>query len=111
MQRTRANTELIVIVTPEIVAPIPAGESLPTLKLPAKFLPPNSGIPMNNPDSKTAGNTPALAPPTMPVEKLIDTMKPGTQLVIESGGGTFGAGSGGAAAGANASPVPEVQTQ
>ena len=29
IQRTKANSELIVIVTPEIVAPIPAGQPLP----------------------------------------------------------------------------------
>src|SRR5208337_4061469 len=29
MQKTKANTALIVIVTPEIVAPIPAGAPLP----------------------------------------------------------------------------------
>jgi pilus assembly protein CpaC len=93
MQKTKANTELIVIVTPEIVAPIPAGSPLPDLKLPAKFLPPNSGIPMNTPDAKTAANTPAPAPSTMPVEKLLDSMRPETPLVIESGTGNFGAAS------------------
>ena len=29
MERTKNNTELIVIVTPEFVAPIPAGTELP----------------------------------------------------------------------------------
>jgi hypothetical protein len=47
---------------------------------------------MNNPDAKTAANTPAPAPPTMPVEKLIDSMKPEIPLMIEGGGGTFGGG-------------------
>ena len=31
---------------------------------------------MNNPDAKTAANTPAPAPQTIPVERLIDSMKP-----------------------------------
>ena len=65
MQRTKANTELIVIVTPEIVAPIPAGADPPELKFPSKFLPPNSGIPMNTPDAKTAANT-RHSPPDHP---------------------------------------------
>jgi pilus assembly protein CpaC len=108
MQKTKANSELIVIVTPEIVAPIPAGDPLPSLKFPAKFLPPNSGIPMNNPDAKTAANTPAPAPPTMPVEKLIDSMKPETPLMIEGGGGTFGGG-GSAMPVGNTSSVPSSQ--
>jgi pilus assembly protein CpaC len=93
IQRDKANTELIVIVTPEIVAPIEAGVPLPTLKFPQKFLSPNSDIPMNTPDAKTAANTPAPAPPTMPIEKLMDSLKPETPLVIEGAGGTFGASS------------------
>jgi len=64
IQRTKTNTELIVLVTPEIVAPIPAGAALPELKYPQTFLPPNSGIPMHNPDAKTAENSPA--PPLQP---------------------------------------------
>ncbi len=69
--RSKTNTELIVIVTPEIVAPIAAGTATPMLKLPAKFLPANSNIPMHNPDAKTAENTAAAPPATLPVEKLI----------------------------------------
>jgi pilus assembly protein CpaC len=109
MSKTRANTELIVIVTPEIVAPIPAGAPLPELKFPAKFLPPNSGIPMNTPDAKTSANTPAPAPPTMPVEKLVDSMKPETPLMIEGTGSTFGAASSGASTSAAPAPAPAPQ--
>jgi pilus assembly protein CpaC len=98
MDKTKANTELIVIVTPEIVAPIPAGQPLPSLKFPEKFLSPNSGTPMNTPDAKTAANTPTAAPATISVEKLVDSMKPETPLVIESGTGGFGTGGGSGAA-------------
>jgi pilus assembly protein CpaC len=100
MQKTKVNTELIVIVTPEIVAPIEAGATLPEPKFPKKFLPPNTGIPMNNPDAKTAENTPAPASAVLPVEKLIDSMKPERPLVIDSGSGSFGAGGSTATAGA-----------
>jgi pilus assembly protein CpaC len=96
-QITKNKTELIVIVTPEIVAPIPAQAALPELKYPGTFLPPNSGIPMNTPDAKTAANTPAPAPPTIPVEKLVDSMKPEAPLVIESGTQGYGAASTGTA--------------
>jgi pilus assembly protein CpaC len=92
MQKTRDNTELIVIVTPEIVAPIPAGATLPTLKYPAKFLPPNSGIPMHTPDAKSAENTLAPAPTVISVEKLIDSMKPETPLQIGSSAGASSSG-------------------
>ena len=98
IDRTKTNTELIVLVTPEIVAPIPAGAALPDLKFPQAFLPPNSGIPMHNPDAKTAENTPATLPPTIPVEKLLDSMKPEQPLTIEGsmsaqgGSGSYGGG-------------------
>ncbi len=96
VQRTKTNTELIVLVTPEIVAPIPAGAPLPELKYPQAFLPPNTGIPMHHPDAKTAENTPAPPPPTIPVEKLLDSMKPEQPLNIDSnmqgGGGNYSSG-------------------
>jgi pilus assembly protein CpaC len=103
----RTNTELIVLVTPELVQPIAAGASIPELKYPVKFLPPNSNIPMHNPDAKTAETTPSPAPATIPVETLIQAMKPEKPLVIEGGTGGFGIGSssgGGAAASSDAAP-------
>lgn len=78
---TRSNTELIVIVTPEIVAPIPAGGALPELKYTDKFLPPNSGIPMTNPGPATPL---AASAPSVPVEKLMQSMKPESPLTIDS---------------------------
>jgi pilus assembly protein CpaC len=103
MTRTKTNTELIVIVTPEVVAPIEAGVAPPALKYPEKFMPPNSGIPMNTPDAKTAANTQAPAPATIPVEKLIESMRPEAPLVIEDSGG-FGSQSGGISSAAPALP-------
>ena len=103
IQKTKSNTELIVIVTPEIVAPIAAGAPLPQLKYPGKFLPPNTGIPMNTPDAKTAENTLPSPPATIPVEKLIDSMKPETPLMIEGSGVGFGAGYSNSAAPASSS--------
>jgi pilus assembly protein CpaC len=91
MTRTKGDTELIVIVTPEVVAPIPAGQPLPELKFPVAFLPPNSNIPMHNPDAKTAENTLAPTPTSIPIETLIQSMKPERPLVIEGAQGGFGA--------------------
>jgi pilus assembly protein CpaC len=93
MSKSKTNTELIVICTAELVSPIPAGEPLPQLKFPEKFLPPNTGIPMNTPDAKTAANTPAPAPASIPIETLIDSMKPETPLIIEGSAGGFGGAS------------------
>ena len=107
MSKNRTNTELIVLVTMEMVAPIQAGDPLPALKFPTKFLPPNSGIPMNNPDAKTAANTPAPAPPTIPVENLVDSMRPETPLTVQGEGGSFGAGS--SSAPSTSAPTPPNQ--
>jgi pilus assembly protein CpaC len=103
MTRTKNNSELIVIVTPEIVAPIPAGQPLPQLKFTQPFLPPNSNIPMHNPDAKTAENTLPTAPTSVPVEKLIESMKPEKPLIIESATGGFGTGGSGINPGGGAS--------
>ncbi len=91
MSKNRTNTELIVVVTPEIVSPIEAGAPKPELKYPVQFLPPNSGVPMNNPDAKTAANTPNPPPASIPVEKLIESMKPETPLMIDNAKEGFGA--------------------
>jgi pilus assembly protein CpaC len=88
MTRTKANTELIVIVTPEIVSPVPAGTSIPNLSFPEKVLPGNSNVPMHTPDAKTADSVSWQAPATIPVEQLIESMKPGPQLTDSSGSST-----------------------
>jgi pilus assembly protein CpaC len=88
--KTQNDTELIVIVTPEVVSPIPAGAPVPDLKYPLKFMPPNSNIPMHQPDEKSADNTLPPPQPAVPVETLIDSMKPEKPLVIEGASGGFG---------------------
>jgi pilus assembly protein CpaC len=89
--KTKNDTELIVLVTPEIVSPLPAGTTIPNLKFPdPNFIPPNSNMPMHQPDEKTADNTLPPPPPAVPVETLIQSMKPEKPLIIESGTGGFG---------------------
>jgi pilus assembly protein CpaC len=89
--RTKSNTELIVIVTPELVAPIPVGAQVPDLKYPQNFLPSNSGIPMTTPGSDVTGLKPSPAAPSkIPVETLIESMKPEQPLIIESSTSTSG---------------------
>jgi len=101
MQKTRTNTELIVIITPEIINPIPRGTAPPELKFPSKFLKPNSNIPMNTPEAEPANATPAK---TMPVETLKQSQKPETPLQIDAtSSGTFGVSSA-AAATSNSQP-------
>jgi pilus assembly protein CpaC len=106
-QKTKNDTELIVIVTPEIVSPLAPGSTLPALHYPEPFIPTNSNIPMHQPDEKTPANTMPPAPASLPVETLIQSMKPEQPLVIESSTGGFGqagapinSGGGGSAPGA-----------
>jgi pilus assembly protein CpaC len=91
--KTKNDTELIVLVTPEVVSPLPVGAPTPDLKHPDQFLPPNSNTPMHQPDEKTADNTLPPPAPAIPVETLIDSMKPEKPLIIESGTGGFGTSS------------------
>ncbi len=107
--KTKNDTELIVLVTPEIVTPTAAGTPTPDLKYPDQFMPPNSNIPMHQADGKNADNTLAPAPAAIPVETLIQSMKPEKPLVIESGTGGFGVGgtisnSGGSSSGSTGAP-------
>lgn len=106
--KNRTNTELMVLVTPEVVAPLEAGSKLPDVKMPVKFLPSNSNSPMNHPDEKNAANTPAPSPSVIPVETLIESMKPEKPLVIEGGTGGFGAAS--TSSGGGGASIPSALT-
>ena len=98
ISRTKANTELIVIVTPEIVAPVPTGTEIALPNRPQTFLPPNSNTPMHTPDPAT---TPGPAPATMPVEQLIESLKPETPLSDSGSGGMGSSGGMGASSGSS----------
>jgi pilus assembly protein CpaC len=93
ISKTTTNTELMVIVTPEIVAPIPAGVPSPELNYPEKFLPPNSKIAMTTPGADVTGAKPlSPTPAKIPLEKLMDSMKPEQPLVIPTENGTMSGG-------------------
>lgn len=73
---SKQNTELIVIVTPELVRPIPVGQPLPALKFPAPFLPPNTSFDPRTPGLDATGPVPVDPPqPTMPIEKLMQSIR------------------------------------
>jgi pilus assembly protein CpaC len=105
--KNKSNTELIVIVTPEIVQPMAAGATLPKLSYPAGFLPPNSTIPMHTPDGKGDGEASLPHPATIPVEKLIESMKPENPLTTESTTGSGGASAGGSSTGSVTGSYPQ----
>ncbi len=84
---SKQNTELIVIVTPELVHPIPAGQPLPELHFPRPFLPPNTGK-----DPQTAiGNANEIvsvkpAYEAIPIEKLMPSLPPAPGAAVPLGG-------------------------
>ena len=93
--KTKNDLELIVLVTPVVVSPLPAGTPTPNLKFPdPNFIPPNSNIPMHQPDEKTADNTLPPPAPSVPVETLIQSLQPEKPLIIDTGKGGFGTGGG-----------------
>jgi pilus assembly protein CpaC len=92
--KNRTNTELMVIVAPEIVRPAPAGQHIPIPNYPVPFLPRNSKTEMATPGQSVTGPVP-VTPPThsIPVESLVKSLseKP---LVVTSTSGAGGYGSG-----------------
>ncbi|MFL6414937.1 MAG: type II and III secretion system protein family protein [Bryobacteraceae bacterium] len=104
--KTKNNTELIVIVTPQLVRPIPAGQPVPTLNYPESFMTPNTDKPMATPGQNVTGPVPQQPPtPSVPVETLIRSLQQ-RPLVINSTspGVVYGATGGGA--GQTAAPAP-----
>jgi len=89
---SKSNSELLVIVTPELVRPIPADQKAPELKFIESFLPPNSDIPMRQPGIDKTGPVPVHPPQaTMPLEELLQQQakqqQQGTQPNIVNGPG------------------------
>jgi pilus assembly protein CpaC len=75
---SRNNSELLVLITPEIVRPIPASQPTPMLHMPYSFMTPNSDFPPNQPGMDKTGPVPVKAPSdTMPLEELINLRKAG----------------------------------
>lgn len=85
MSRSKTNTELIVLVTPELVDAIPAGSALPQLRFPVPFLPENSPLPMHHPESPFDPAERVSPPANIPIEKLIESQRPEKPLVTDQG--------------------------
>jgi len=77
-QITKNNSELLVMVTPELVRPIPKDAPRPDLNRPGTFLEPNtSSNAPQTPGMEVTGPVPEKAPPhtAIPVEDLIKSME------------------------------------
>jgi len=72
----KSRSELLVLVTPEVVRPIPAGAPRPDLERPMPFL---SGAPPapQTPGIEVTGSVPPRsAQPAIPIEQLVESEKP-----------------------------------
>jgi pilus assembly protein CpaC len=74
--RTRSNSELMVLITPELVRPIPAGAALPDVRGPQEFLPGTAAAAPRTPGPKVTGPVPL--PPAkkdIPLEEMLEIEK------------------------------------
>lgn len=110
--KSRTNTELMVIVTPEIVRPMPAGRTIPVPKFPMPFLPRNSSTPMATPGQDVTGSG-AAAPPeqTVPVETLLKSLQEKPLVVSSVGNGGVGYGPAQNSSSIAASPPASMPSQ
>ena len=73
---SKNNSELLIIITPEIVRPIPSQQPVPELKWTIPFMSDNSGIPIRHPGIDVTGPVPTHPPtPTLPLEQLIQQQR------------------------------------
>ncbi|HEY7391312.1 MAG TPA: type II and III secretion system protein, partial [Bryobacteraceae bacterium] len=105
--RTKQNTELMVIVTPQIVHPIPAGHPLPGLKYPVPFMEPNTGTDIATPGHSAADPVPVTPPaPAIPFETLMKSLEPEKPLTVDSTTSVYGSSGSGQSSGMQSSPAP-----
>jgi pilus assembly protein CpaC len=74
--RTRSNSELMVLVTPELVRPIPGTTALPDVRMPQEFLPGTAAAAPRTPGSAVTGAIPS--PPAkkdIPLEEMLEIQK------------------------------------
>jgi len=75
--RNKSNTELLVMVTPELVRPIPANQQPPELKMPLPFLEGGATQIPRTPGMDVTGPVPVKPPKdTMPMEELMRSLRP-----------------------------------
>jgi pilus assembly protein CpaC len=82
----RQNSELIVIVTPELVQPMQPNTPQPGIEFPKSFLDPDPKAEMRTPGvAVTGSNTVDRVRKPIPIETLMSSLKPEKPLVINNG--------------------------
>jgi pilus assembly protein CpaC len=81
----KKNTELLVIVTPELVRPIPAGQKVTELHQPMPFLEPNTPEGVRTPGMDKTGPVPTHPPAdSMPLEQLLQERQKIQQPAVQN---------------------------
>jgi len=74
--RTRSNSELMVLITPLLVRPVPAGGARPEIRMPAEFLKDTAREAPRTPGAEVTGAVPVLpAHKDIPLEQLLELEK------------------------------------
>jgi len=86
--RTRSNSELMILVTPELVRPMPVGAALPVIREDEKYLPGTAAAAPRTPGPSVTGPVPT--PPArkdIPLEEMleIERLKAATQAAPQAG--------------------------
>jgi pilus assembly protein CpaC len=116
----KSNTELLVIVTPEVVRPLPEGQPMPPLNYTVPFLSKNTSLPMQQPGLGQTGPVPVKpSAETLPAEELMQQRRQGqaapsanapqyqmVPVLMPPAGGGNPAGGGAPAGGAPAGGAP-----
>ncbi len=96
--RTRSNSELMVLITPELVQPIPREAPLPAVRLPQPFLPGTAAAAPRTPGPEAGGVVPVPARKEIPLEEMLEIEKQKASVQLSPGAG---AAQGGAPGGAH----------
>jgi len=113
---TKSNSELLVVVTPEVVRPMPPGEPRPDLPMPKPFLKNDLKEPPRTPGIETTGPVPVKPErETLPMEELKELKRKDQGPVTGTGQPTLLLPlmmnpAGGPASPAPAAPVPQSGT-
>jgi pilus assembly protein CpaC len=78
--RSKNNSELLIVVTPELVRPVPADRLMPEMKMPVPFLEWGATAAPRTPGMEVTGSVPVKPPKeALPVEELIRSLRPAAE--------------------------------
>jgi hypothetical protein len=77
ISRGKNNSELLVMVTPEVVRPIPSDQQTPQIAMPLPWLEGSASQPPRTPGIGATGPVPTKPPrAVIPVEEMIQSLRP-----------------------------------